>query len=266
MKKIILLLFVVVNISTSNANEIMGKWVGTLYQEPKKEFYCEIIIDKKAEGIYTGTALYRTKVSEHSGQVLYKITMTPKRKRFEYKDIVVLNDKKYTEGFRWCMKQGLLKISKKRSGKYLTGKWHEEGSCSPGSFKLKKVETKLAKKEPVKSNFKLNNRLVNNKASIYVNSNKVIVSVWDDNIQDGDIISLHMNKNWILKDQMIVKKKKDLFIELSQLENTLTLHAENLGKYPPNTAKLAVDDGKTIQYIVLSSDKKKSESIKIIQR
>lgn len=81
--------------------------------------------------------------------------------------------------------------------------------------------------------------------------------------EDGDIISLNLNGEWILKDLKVTKTKEKVNIKLSKKKNILVLHAENLGDQPPNTAAISLYDGSKTQQIILNSDKGTSQAIKI---
>lgn len=90
------------------------------------------------------------------------------------------------------------------------------------------------------------------------------LEVWDNDQEDGDVVSVKLNDHWILKNVKVTKTKKKLEIPLSEGANTLVFHAENLGAAPPNTAALSFWDGQTSQTIILNSDMNKSEGIKLI--
>jgi hypothetical protein len=90
--------------------------------------------------------------------------------------------------------------------------------------------------------------------TINVSKTSVKVLIWDDQKEDGDKVSLNLNGNWILQDYTLQKKKIVLNVNLNTGENHLVLHALNLGKIPPNTAMLIVDDGVSQQQINLASD------------
>ncbi len=97
-----------------------------------------------------------------------------------------------------------------------------------------------------------------------VKQEKITLQIWDNNQEDGDIISLKLNDEWILTNFHLKKEKLSIPVELSRKNNQLLLFAENLGKIPPNTAAISIDDGLSTKTIILNSDMRKSETVKLI--
>ena len=97
-----------------------------------------------------------------------------------------------------------------------------------------------------------------------VKKNKVVLQVWDNNKEDGDIISLKFNDKWILTNFLLKKEKHTIPITLNKKENQLLLFAENLGSIIPNTAAISIDDNILVRTFILNSDMSKSETVKII--
>ena len=97
-----------------------------------------------------------------------------------------------------------------------------------------------------------------------VKKSKIVLQIWDNNKEDGDIISLKFNDKWILTNFPLKKEKYTIPIELKKSENQLLLFAENLGSIPPNTAAISIDDDNLVRTFILNSDMSKSETIKII--
>jgi hypothetical protein len=93
----------------------------------------------------------------------------------------------------------------------------------------------------------------------------VTIDIWDNDIEDGDRVSVMFNDRWILKDYAVTKNKKKVEITLSPGVNKLVFHADNLGKMPPNTATLSFYDGKELQTISLKSDMDNSQGIHLIK-
>jgi hypothetical protein len=95
-------------------------------------------------------------------------------------------------------------------------------------------------------------------------SEKLVLQIWDNNKEDGDIISLKLNDTWILTNFLLKKEKHTIEIELKKKDNQLLLFAENLGSIPPNTAAISIHDGSTEKTYILNSDLNKSETIKML--
>lgn len=97
-----------------------------------------------------------------------------------------------------------------------------------------------------------------------VKNKKITLQIWDNNKEDGDIISLKFNDTWILSSFLLKKEKHSITIELKEKDNQLLMFAENLGSIPPNTAAISIDDNELVRTFMLNSDMSKSESVKII--
>jgi len=118
-----------------------------------------------------------------------------------------------------------------------------------------------AKKNSVKDITK--RKVVSSKEWTVVNK-KITLEIWDNNKEDGDIISLKFNDTWILSNFLLKKEKYKIELELKQTDNQLLMFAENLGSIPPNTAAVSIDDNILVRTFMLNSDMSKSESVKII--
>lgn len=98
---------------------------------------------------------------------------------------------------------------------------------------------------------------------IKVKAKTVTVKVWDHQVVDGDIISLNLNGEWVLKEYTLEKKYYEFTMELNEGENTFVLHALNLGKYHPNTAAIIINDGVKDHKVVLESNLETSGTMEI---
>jgi hypothetical protein len=93
----------------------------------------------------------------------------------------------------------------------------------------------------------------------------ITIDIWDNDIEDGDRVSVMLNDRWILKDYAVTKNKKKVEITLNSGVNKLVFHADNLGKMPPNTATLSFYDGSELQTVTLKSDMDNSQGIHLIK-
>ncbi len=99
--------------------------------------------------------------------------------------------------------------------------------------------------------------------TINVKQGDLELEIWDRKSQDGDRVTVLLNgEEVVLENYKLLNKKKNIAISLDG-DTYLTLHAENLGITPPNTAAFSINDGHTTQTIELSSDMGKSETILI---
>ncbi len=120
------------------------------------------------------------------------------------------------------------------------------------SYKIRNV----AAKEIEKTNIAL-------KEVISIPNKKTKISIWDNNVEDGDIISLSLNGEWIIRNLEVKKCRTSFYVDLDQGENYLIMKAENTGSKPPNTAAFIFETDGYTKEIVLNSDLGKSEMIQI---
>ncbi len=109
----------------------------------------------------------------------------------------------------------------------------------------------------------LKNRNVILKDSIQVKNRAITISIWDDSQIDNDVISIKLNDEWIVKYLEAKAERISFKYMLTKPENFIILRADNIGKIPPNTTAVEIDDGLTKKIIVLNSDLGMSEAIKI---
>lgn len=107
----------------------------------------------------------------------------------------------------------------------------------------------------------LQGRKVDFTKTIQVNGDHVEVFINDAQTEDGDIISLNLNGEWIVKGLVVSKAGAKIVVPLIHKTNYLVMHAENLGSIPPNTASMQINDGTKVHQIILNSDAGKSEGI-----
>lgn len=100
--------------------------------------------------------------------------------------------------------------------------------------------------------------------TINVRNSNVKLIIKDPNAEDGDVISLYLNGYPLLIEYSVLKKEKVIEIELDEGENHIIMRAINVGRIPPNTASITLDDGKTKQTVTLSAQEKKNVAIKVM--
>jgi hypothetical protein len=100
---------------------------------------------------------------------------------------------------------------------------------------------------------------------IEVESDSLIVSLYDNGEIDGDIISIFYNQQLILNSQKLTHKsiKINMVLDNKLTANEISMFAENLGLIPPNTALMVIDDGKKKHEMRLSSSLEKNATIRI---
>lgn len=112
---------------------------------------------------------------------------------------------------------------------------------------------------------KLKNRKIKESSHTIVTSSKEFtINLYDFKIQDGDIVSINFNGDWILEEHSIETTPKELVLSLNdEGKNYLLLHAINEGRRPPNTMGIKYTEGDEVKEITMRSDLDTSELIEI---
>jgi len=100
---------------------------------------------------------------------------------------------------------------------------------------------------------------------VEVESDSVRVSFYDNGDIDGDSISVFLNNEPVLVKQELTARALNIYVTLDKAKpvNEISMFAENLGKYPPNTALMLVTDGVTRHEIYLSSSMTQNAGVRI---
>jgi hypothetical protein len=174
-----------------------------------------------------------------------------------------------------CFKDLDLKLTKKDSVSSLIGPWLgdivNDVQCIPGTAYLYKMNKDSTCAVPIPKyvlDFLNNKRKVdlflNTELSspylIKVKSRLLDVKLIDYDLNDRDIVSVYLNRS-LVADRVRIKPKPTVvsvrlnpFIFIQEM----IVYAHNLGKIPPNTCMLEVDDGFSVQQVYISSSFQKS--------
>ncbi|MEO6917411.1 MAG: hypothetical protein ABI151_18795 [Chitinophagaceae bacterium] len=100
---------------------------------------------------------------------------------------------------------------------------------------------------------------------IEINSDSVRVSFYDNGDIDGDSISVFLNKIPVVTKQALTAQALNIYLKLdpSKEVNELSMFAENLGKFPPNTALMVIYDGEKRYEVYLSSSLTQNSSVRL---
>lgn len=100
---------------------------------------------------------------------------------------------------------------------------------------------------------------------IEVRSNQLRLEVYDNGSIDYDSVSLYLNNIQILPKSKLDHKaiRRTIQLDTTLAFNELSMHAENLGMIPPNTAALILYDGNTRHELILTSDLNNTATIRI---
>lgn len=123
------------------------------------------------------------------------------------------------------------------------------------------------RKEVVDSNIptQVEGRTVDIQEEFTVRGDSIEIQLWDDAKIDGDIISVNVNGQWILRKHGLVRERKIVTAPLRQRNNYLIIHAHNLGSVPPNTIAVVINDGARRRMVTLRSDEGKSAAIRLLR-
>jgi hypothetical protein len=102
---------------------------------------------------------------------------------------------------------------------------------------------------------------------VKVASQKIRVSIWDDGLEDGDIVSIFVNEEKVLNKISLRKKARifDFTLPKNEKELYLTVYSDSFGKIEPNTATVKIEDGTNSYVVKLVSTRSKQQSVKIIR-
>ena len=118
---------------------------------------------------------------------------------------------------------------------------------------IKVIPKKLKDREIIKSS-----RIIKVDTTVFE------INLYDYKIQDGDIVSINFNGDWILENHSLEGAPTTIKVKMNlEGKNYLLLHAINEGRNPPNTMALSYDYKGEKQTITLSSNLAESEMIEI---
>lgn len=241
------------------SQDLSGNWTGKLYQQGIGWYDFELLLTASGDGSYTGTSY----ISCDRGSGTMALRASLDDTGFHFKESRIRDEHWTTIGWYWCIKTGDLQLTQRDDSLVLSGHWQGSGTCKPGTLRVAIENHPVAVKTLVTKS-ELPARKVETKDNLQVGDDEVLVEIWDNEKEDGDIASITLNGDVVLKEHLVTIKKHQFPIVLQPGNNLLVLHAENLGTRPPNTAAITIYyDGKT-KTVVLNSDKTKSEAIEII--
>ena len=110
-------------------------------------------------------------------------------------------------------------------------------------------------------------RKINVVRTLTVNTDSIVLSVYDNGVVDGDIVSVVYNDK-VVVDKLSLKSKA-LVIKIAVNKtsiNKLVFYAHNLGEFPPNTAQLDIVYGNKKESLTISSDYTVSSAIDIVYK
>lgn len=156
----------------------------------------------------------------------------------------------------------------------LVSKLDEMGLSEKLSFmqpavKKEAVDPPVKEKETViKSSTETAKRETEIIRTVLFKSDSLVISLYDNGTIDGDTVSLVLNGNIILSKQGLTDKAIRKTIAASEIGDSsrLVLYAENLGRIPPNSGLLILQDGNERYQIRFSGDLQKNSAVILRRR
>lgn len=100
--------------------------------------------------------------------------------------------------------------------------------------------------------------------SIRIDEEVATIELFDHMVVDGDIVSINYNGDWILEKVELERGSKKFKLQLNKEgRNFLLLHADNVGKRPPNTIGIRYTYRGEDKEVILKSDYNTSELIEL---
>lgn len=106
------------------------------------------------------------------------------------------------------------------------------------STSCKKDKTKVQTELP--SNY-------SNQGTVTVKSKNISICIYDNSVEDGDIIDLFFNGNTLINDYEILNTEKCFNVTLENGNNWIGINVDNEGTNPPASVTVKIDDGVTEQ-------------------
>lgn len=103
---------------------------------------------------------------------------------------------------------------------------------------------------------------------IEIGSDSLFISFYDNGNVDHDTITVFLNQKPVLISRELTLRALNLYVTLDSLReyNEITMYANNLGVYAPNTAVMVLIDGYNRHEVVLSSDLQKNAAVRLRRR
>ncbi len=261
MKHTLSIAFLLIFADHLQAQDLAGRWIGELYQNGIGWYEFELHLTAAGDSAYVGTSF----ISSERGSGTMALSATLENGVFHFQESRIKDEHWNRIGWYWCIKTGDLQLTERRDSLVLAGGWEAPGTCKPGTIRVAKANKTPEKisATPELVQPELPTRRVETRDRVQVTEREVLVEIWDHENEDGDIASLSLNGQVVLKNHLVTHQKHPFRIALQPGKNMLVLFAENLGARPPNTAAITIYyDGRT-KTVVLNSDTTKSEAIEI---
>lgn len=249
-----------------------GIWTGHLSQTDRAyEFYYELNLQPEGKGFA------RIMSEENGGSAKHSLEW----KLNDARDSLIVQEMKILEktdpNWRWCIKALRFGLDQNENRFGFNGTWagrieatetQRAGACAPGQVYVEKPILNNDEKSKIRNlqtqtGIGEHARKLKLQRTIQVNATDLIISVWDNGTEDGDIVTLFFNGHRLANQQRISKNKLTYKVKLNGTDNFLMVQADDLGSIKPNTVAVSIHDGQTEQTLVISSDLEENGAVLI---
>jgi hypothetical protein len=269
-------LFLLLNLS-SNA-QYKGIWNGYIdaTDESGTSGYLVNITSEK-DGIVSGeTYIYGNSILKFLGKLDFIGTIEGNRVKFM--ELKLLINRRPTPIHFICFKDLDLKLTETDTLNSLIGPWEgdieNDIKCVPGTAYLYKMNKDSTCHIPIPK-YVLNYINQNKKVDLFlstelsspylikVKSRIIDVKLSDYDLHDRDIVSVYLNRYQVANRIQIKPKPQVISVRLNPFIfiQEMVVFAHNLGRIPPNTCLMEVDDGFSVQKVYITSSFQKSALI-----
>lgn len=100
--------------------------------------------------------------------------------------------------------------------------------------------------------------------TIPINNTEVEISLYDNGEIDDDSVSIYLDNTLIMANKRLSNKPITYRLKLDEAnpEHTLVMVAENLGRIPPNTSLMIIQDGDKRHQVTITSTEQKNAMVK----
>ena len=272
MRYILIIIIVFIKINSYSQNTF--SYLGTLILTNNKPISFSLEL-KENDGIVNGYSITNIKTNDETKSKISGLYFK-NSKSFQLQETQILHTKSEAALNTFCYLSMNLSIKRKLGTKRLegnfTGNFLDSIKCADGKIimmertKIEKLINKLDTKKKDTS-FVKKTQILKEEDSYKINwkSNTISIFIWDNNIEDGDKISLSINGNIILENFETTNKRKKIKYKLVEGENTIEIKATNLGISAPNTSHIQLEDNKSKYQIITQLELGKTAIIKIIK-
>ena len=228
---------------------------------------------------------------ETKNMIVGKYDADTKAFSFKENDIEYTKSKYLPQDFCFINFEGKLKLANKSSsikGDF-KGLFNNNEPCIDGEIhlmgsehlyiKLNKLDEKVAKSKRIDSvtkanvsfvkildSLKTNSLKEGENTSVFWNSDKLTMEIWDAGKEDGDIISIYVDEQLVLENFTISHQVKSIAIDLPKKLTEIRIEAVTIGDIPPNTANIKLFDSKKKIDLFTDLSYRKSTTISVVKR